>query len=77
FLQFVTGAPRLPLGGLASLSPMLTIVRKHSNHHPDTDLPSVMTCVNYLKLPPYSSKEIMKEKLLYVITEGQGSFHLS
>ncbi|KOM34800.1 hypothetical protein LR48_Vigan02g095000 [Vigna angularis] len=58
FLQFVTGAPRLPLGGLASLSPMLTIVRKHSNHHPDTDLPSVMTCVNYLKLPPYSSKRV-------------------
>ncbi|KAK7337028.1 hypothetical protein VNO77_17586 [Canavalia gladiata] len=29
FLQFVTGAPRLPPGGLASLNPMLTIVRKH------------------------------------------------
>ncbi|XP_014491908.1 E3 ubiquitin-protein ligase UPL4 isoform X1 [Vigna radiata var. radiata] len=77
FMQFVTGSPRLPLGGLASLSPMLTIVRKHSSDHADRDLPSVMTCVNYLKLPPYSSKEIMKEKLLYVITEGQGSFHLS
>lgn len=24
----------------------------------DGDLPSVMTCVNYLKLPPYSSKEV-------------------
>lgn len=28
FLQFVTGAPRLPTGGLASLNPKLTIVRK-------------------------------------------------
>jgi E3 ubiquitin-protein ligase TRIP12 len=28
FLQFVTGAPRLPPGGLAALSPKLTIVRK-------------------------------------------------
>uniref|UniRef100_A0A2P2M427 HECT-type E3 ubiquitin transferase n=1 Tax=Rhizophora mucronata TaxID=61149 RepID=A0A2P2M427_RHIMU len=28
FLQFVTGAPRLPPGGLASLNPKLTIVRK-------------------------------------------------
>jgi len=28
FLQFVTGAPRLPPGGLASLSPILTVVRK-------------------------------------------------
>ena len=28
FCQFVTGAPRLPPGGLAALSPKLTIVRK-------------------------------------------------
>lgn len=77
FLQFVTGAPRLPPGGLAALNPKLTIVRKHSSNCPDADLPSVMTCANYLKLPPYSSKEKMKEKLLYAITEGQGSFHLS
>ncbi|MCE3052106.1 E3 ubiquitin-protein ligase upl4 [Datura stramonium] len=77
FLQFVTGAPRLPPGGLASLSPKLTIVRKNCSGWADADLPSVMTCANYLKLPPYSSKEKMKEKLLYAITEGQGSFYLS
>ncbi|KAG5243613.1 E3 ubiquitin-protein ligase [Salix suchowensis] len=77
FLQFVTGAPRLPTGGLASLNPKLTIVRKHCSNCADVDLPSVMTCANYLKLPPYSSKDKMKEKLLYAITEGQGSFHLS
>ncbi|WMV44799.1 hypothetical protein MTR67_038184 [Solanum verrucosum] len=77
FLQFVTGAPRLPPGGLASLSPKLTIVRKSCSVWVDADLPSVMTCANYLKLPPYSSKEKMKEKLLYAIMEGQGSFHLS
>lgn len=77
FLQFVTGAPRLPPGGLASLNPKLTIVRKHFSIWSDADLPSVMTCANYLKLPPYSSKDWMREKLLYAITEGQGSFHLS
>ncbi|KAJ7977013.1 E3 ubiquitin-protein ligase UPL4 [Quillaja saponaria] len=77
FLQFVTGAPRLPTGGLASLNPKLTIVRKFCSNQVDSDLPSVMTCANYLKLPPYSSKERMKEKLLYAIREGQGSFHLS
>ncbi|GMI64909.1 hypothetical protein HRI_000160200 [Hibiscus trionum] len=43
----------------------------------DDDLPSVMTCANYLKLPPYSTKEIMYKKLLYAINEGQGSFDLS
>ncbi|XLU27949.1 hypothetical protein S245_064015, partial [Arachis hypogaea] len=36
----------------------------------DNDLPSVMTCANYLKLPPYSTKEIMSNKLLYAINEG-------
>lgn len=90
FCQFVTGAPRLPPGGLAVLNPKLTIVRKHSSsmntaqnngsgpsESADEDLPSVMTCANYLKLPPYSSKEIMLKKLLYAISEGQGSFDLS
>ncbi|XP_047095257.1 E3 ubiquitin-protein ligase UPL4-like [Lolium rigidum] len=77
FLQFITGSPRLPPGGLAALNPNLTVVRKHSNNDAEDDLPSVMTCANYLKLPAYCSKERMREKLLYAITEGQGSFHLS
>ncbi|TYH85881.1 hypothetical protein ES332_D01G003200v1 [Gossypium tomentosum] len=79
FCQFVTGAPRLPPGGLAVLNPKLTIVRKHSSpsESVDDDLPSVMTCANYLKLPPYSTKEILYKKLLYAISEGQGSFDLS
>ncbi|KAL1362137.1 hypothetical protein HN51_010411 [Arachis hypogaea] len=90
FCQFVTGAPRLPPGGLAVLNPKLTIVRKLSStaanassngngpsESADDDLPSVMTCANYLKLPPYSTKEVMSKKLLYAINEGQGSFDLS
>ncbi|XP_008783678.1 E3 ubiquitin-protein ligase UPL4-like [Phoenix dactylifera] len=77
FLQFVTGARRLPPGGLAALNPKLTVVRKHCCQDADLDLPSVMTCANYLKLPPYSSKERMRQRMLYAITEGQGSFHLS
>ncbi|KAK4761209.1 hypothetical protein SAY87_006102 [Trapa incisa] len=90
FCQFVTGAPRLPPGGLAVLNPKLTIVRKQSSsasnasgngnapsESADDDLPSVMTCANYLKLPPYSTKEVMYKKLLYAINEGQGSFDLS
>lgn len=43
----------------------------------DGDLPSVMTCVNYIKLPPYSSKEVTRDRLLFAIREGQGSFDLS
>ncbi|KAG6869212.1 hypothetical protein C0993_009075 [Termitomyces sp. T159_Od127] len=79
FLQFITGSPKLPIGGFRGLNPPLTVVRKP--HEPpltaDDYLPSVMTCVNYLKLPEYTSKEIMKEKLRIAMQEGVGSFHLS
>lgn len=80
FLQFVTGSPRLPVGGFKALSPPLTIVKRtfeSENVNPDDYLPSVMTCVNYLKLPDYSSKEVLREKLKLAALEGQYSFHLS
>uniref|UniRef100_T1IVF8 E3 ubiquitin-protein ligase n=1 Tax=Strigamia maritima TaxID=126957 RepID=T1IVF8_STRMM len=79
FLQFVTGSPRLPVGGFKSLSPPLTVVRKtfESTDNVDDFLPSVMTCVNYLKLPDYSCVEVMKRKLKMAAQEGQQSFHLS
>jgi E3 ubiquitin-protein ligase TRIP12 len=64
------------------LHPPLTIVRKTAenssdNVNADSFLPSVMTCVNYLKLPDYSSKEIMKVKLTTAIQDGQYAFLLS
>ena len=34
--------------------------------NPDEYLPSVMTCVNYLKLPDYSTINIMRDKLRVV-----------
>ena len=80
FLQFVTGCPRLPIGGFKSLSPPLTIVKKTFDSpevRPDDYLPSVMTCANYLKLPVYSTKQIMREKLRLAAAEGQYCFHLS
>ncbi|XP_040569275.1 E3 ubiquitin-protein ligase TRIP12 [Lepeophtheirus salmonis] len=80
FLQFVTGCPRLPVGGFKALNPPLTIVKKsfdNADADPDDYLPSVMTCVNYLKLPDYSSKKIMREKLRIAAMEGQYCFHLS
>ncbi len=75
FLLFVTGSPKLPLGGFKSLEPKLTIVRKEPDRQ-DTDsyLPSVNCCFYYLKLPEYSSKEVMKKKLMFAIENGQGSF---
>lgn len=79
FIQFLTGTPRLPVGGFKALSPPLTVVRTtlESNQNADDFLPSVMTCVNYLKLPDYSSIEVLREKLRIAASEGQHSFHLS
>ncbi|EGY14318.1 ubiquitin fusion degradation protein [Verticillium dahliae VdLs.17] len=79
FLQFTTGSPKLPIGGFKSLTPMFTVVCKPSEAPFTSDdyLPSVMTCVNYLKLPDYTSLDIMRKQLTMAIREGQGAFHLS
>lgn len=67
------------VSGFKALNPPLTVVRKslESSLDPDEYLPSVMTCVNYLKLPDYSSSEVMRAKLRLAASEGQHSFHLS
>lgn len=67
------------IAGLRSLNPPLTIVRKtcEGDENADLYLPSVMTCVNYLKLPEYSSFDVMKAKVDTAIRDGQLSFHLS
>ncbi|OAT05713.1 E3 ubiquitin-protein ligase TRIP12 [Blastomyces gilchristii SLH14081] len=79
FLQFVTGSPKLPIGGFKSLTPMFTVVCRPSDppYLPDDYLPSVMTCVNYLKLPDYTNIDILRERLNVAMHEGQGAFHLS
>ena len=80
FLQFVTGCPRLPIGGFKALNPPLTVVRKAPTNISvcaDKYLPSVMTCQNYLKLPEYSSYEILEKQLRYAFTEAKEAFHLS
>lgn len=41
----------------------------------DASYPSVNTCVHYLKLPEYSSEEIMRERLLAATMEK--GFHLN
>lgn len=80
FLTFVTGAPSLPIGGFSGLKPPLTVVKKEAPPAPltpDQFMPSVMTCANYLKLPEYSSAEILKQKLELAMCEGQSAFLLS
>ncbi|KAK7103616.1 E3 ubiquitin-protein ligase HECTD1-like isoform X2 [Littorina saxatilis] len=73
FLQFTTGCSSLPPGGLANLHPRLTVVRKVDGN--DYSYPSVNTCVHYLKLPEYSSEEILRHRLMAATREK--GFHLN
>ncbi|KAM3570265.1 hypothetical protein VYU27_007670 [Nannochloropsis oceanica] len=89
FLMFVCGTPRLPIGGFAALRPLLTVVRKEVPSTggrgekreggalaADLYLPSCSTCQVYLKLPAYSSEEVLREKLKQAMTLGQEHFAL-
>ena len=76
FLQFVTGSSKVPLAGFAELQGMRGI-QKFSIHKASgsrTALMSAHTCFNALDLPHYESEEIMKQKLLLAIEEGNGGF---
>ena len=79
FTQYVTGSPRLPSGGFAKLTPLMTIAKRLTPEGEKADcyLPSVMTCQNYLKIPEYTSYEILSKQFDYALTEGQNSFTLS
>lgn len=70
------------LAGFAALKPPLTVVKKElpkeaSQSILDMQLPSVMTCANYLKLPEYASPTVLRDRLLVAVNEADGSFHLS
>jgi len=74
FLLFVTGCPTSPPGGLSRLTPPLEIIRRQNpsgaSGSADYDLPFARTCTNTLHLPPYSSKEILVEKLQFVMSNS-------
>ncbi|KAH3757845.1 E3 ubiquitin-protein ligase UPL3 [Pelomyxa schiedti] len=81
FVLFLTGSPNLPPGGFNGLNPRCTVVQQthesQSSLIVDHYLPTVNCCFYYLKLPSYSTREIMKEKLLYTIYFGQNCFDKS
>jgi len=79
FLQFVTGSSKVPLQGFSDLQGMRG-TQKFSIHKANGSvgaLISAHTCFNSLDLPLYMSEDEMKEKLLYAIKEGAGSFQFS
>lgn len=67
FLFFATGSDRAPVGGLGNMSFFIL-----KNGEDGEQLPSAHTCFNYLLLPPYKSKEKLKEKLLLALDNAEG-----
>ncbi|VVC89078.1 unnamed protein product, partial [Leptidea sinapis] len=74
-LQFVTGSRRVPLAGFRALqgstgaaAPRLFTLHLVADASPDS-LPKAHTCFNRLDLPPYPSKEKLRDKLTQAVLE--------
>ncbi|GBG24678.1 E3 ubiquitin-protein ligase UPL6 [Hondaea fermentalgiana] len=74
-LRFITSCSKPPLQGFKSLKPSLCIGRV-SIENDDDRLPTASTCVNFFKLPEYSSKAVLREKIFIAIKSASG-FELS
>lgn len=82
FLQFLTGCPTLPPGGLQGLARPLNVTRKGTpgetlRSEIDGSLPSASTCFHQVKLPPYSTPAIMAERLVYAMQASAGVIDMS
>jgi E3 ubiquitin-protein ligase TRIP12 len=69
-LRFTTAKQFVFKGGLRTLNPPFTVIPKDDECDPDSLFPVAMTCVHLLKLPQYSSIEIMRAKILTAIDDG-------
>jgi ubiquitin-protein ligase E3 C len=77
-IKFITSCSRAPLLGFTSLQPKICIVMSGGvlDSRSIERLPTAATCMNLLKLPPYPTVSMMRDKLLLAITSGAG-FDLS
>lgn len=73
FIKFVTSVPKAPLLGFGALVPNFAIRRASNDQN---RLPTASTCVNLLKLPHYTSRAVLKKKLLDSI-HAEAGFDLS
>lgn len=76
FIQFVTGSSKVPLDGFKAL-PGIGGYQKFQIHKcfASTDrLPTAHTCMNQLDLPEYPSREHLKNRLKFAISEGKEGF---
>lgn len=73
YLKYVWGRTRLPDPNMFPFSHVITkyyiyLTYRMSHSFPDTRLPQATTCYFTLKMPNYTTYEVLAEKLRYVIT---------
>lgn len=68
-LFFITGSDRVPIKGLAHLSPPFVISRNGTD---GSRLPTAHTCFNHLLLPAYKDKETLRNRLLLALENAEG-----
>ena len=74
-IQFVTGTSKVPIEGFKALQGIGGPQRFQIHRAAGEDrLPTASTCFNQLHLSNFSSKERLKEKLMYAIKEGSEGF---
>ena len=71
FLNFVSARSRLPATADAFDTPFkIQQAVGDAKEHPDKAMPQSSTCFFSLRLPKYSTKDIMRKKILYVSRLG-------
>ncbi|XP_072112516.1 probable E3 ubiquitin-protein ligase HERC4 isoform X1 [Mobula birostris] len=68
FIAFLSGSERLPAGGIGRTR---IIIFNPWTNEPDLSYPRAYTCSKSLELPNYSTKELLKEKLLHAIEQSE------
>ena len=69
-LTFSTGSDRTPINGFKSME--FVIVKADTCENQDEKLPTAHSCFNQLVIPQYSSKDILRKKLLVAIENSTG-----
>ncbi|KAL6107277.1 uncharacterized protein ACO6RY_10950 [Pungitius sinensis] len=64
FLWFLTGSRRVPILGMDQVRMKVQVTQVQIGQRYDQHFPEALTCHSILRLPLYSSKEIMREKLI-------------
>lgn len=75
FFEFFTSMTMLPSGGIAALNPGVCISKAQDYTIGMNLYPVASTCVNMLILPDYQDKDILLDKIRYVV-KNEHRFHL-